>query len=142
MKNEEVNPHFRGGKVENHLGKTTPVHPTDIRTSIFPSSTVELNTTSALANYATEAGSERALAWRESGKPFRNPPPVYPTEIQTSISPSSAVGLNTTSASANHATEAGFEDANLSSSVRGQSCDDVTIRRKAEGVTGKGNAGY
>nr|CAD7587255.1 unnamed protein product [Timema genevievae] len=54
---EEVNPHLRGGRVENHLGKTTPVHPTEIRTTISPSSAVELNTTSALANYATEAGS-------------------------------------------------------------------------------------
>nr|CAD7394878.1 unnamed protein product [Timema cristinae] len=52
---EEVNPHLRGGRVKNHLRKTTPVHPTEIRTSIFPSSAVELNTTSALANYATEA---------------------------------------------------------------------------------------
>nr|CAD7423330.1 unnamed protein product [Timema monikensis] len=50
----EVNPHLRGGRVENHLGKTTPVHPTEIRTSISPSSAVEINTTSALANYATE----------------------------------------------------------------------------------------
>nr|CAD7410263.1 unnamed protein product [Timema poppensis] len=33
---EEVNTHLRGGKVENHLGKTTPVHPTEIRTSISP----------------------------------------------------------------------------------------------------------
>nr|CAD7599878.1 unnamed protein product [Timema genevievae] len=33
-----------------------PVHPTEIRTSISPSSAVELITTSALANYATEAG--------------------------------------------------------------------------------------
>nr|CAD7257998.1 unnamed protein product [Timema shepardi] len=32
------------------------VQPTEIRTSISPSSAVELNTTSALANYATEAG--------------------------------------------------------------------------------------
>nr|CAD7457218.1 unnamed protein product [Timema tahoe] len=32
------------------------IHPTEIRTSISPSSAVELNTTSALANYATEAG--------------------------------------------------------------------------------------
>nr|CAD7259459.1 unnamed protein product [Timema shepardi] len=32
------------------------VHPTEIRTSISLSSAVELNTTSALANYATEAG--------------------------------------------------------------------------------------
>nr|CAD7453401.1 unnamed protein product [Timema tahoe] len=52
---KEVNPHLRGRRVENHLGKTTPVHPTEIRTSIFPSSAVELNTTSVLANYASEA---------------------------------------------------------------------------------------
>nr|CAD7461344.1 unnamed protein product [Timema tahoe] len=38
------------------LEKPPPVHPTEIRTSISPSSAVELNTTSALANYATEAG--------------------------------------------------------------------------------------
>nr|CAD7196049.1 unnamed protein product [Timema douglasi] len=50
---EEVNPHLFGGRVENHLGKTTPVHP--VQTSISPSSAVELNTTSALANYAAEA---------------------------------------------------------------------------------------
>nr|CAD7431273.1 unnamed protein product [Timema monikensis] len=37
-------------------GKPPPVHPTKIRTSISPSSAVELNTTSTLANYATEAG--------------------------------------------------------------------------------------
>nr|CAD7409444.1 unnamed protein product [Timema cristinae] len=35
--------------------KTPPVHPTEIRTSISPSSAVELNTTSTLANYTTEA---------------------------------------------------------------------------------------
>nr|CAD7194783.1 unnamed protein product [Timema douglasi] len=35
------------------------VHPTEIRSSISPSSAVELNTTSALANYATEAGCSR-----------------------------------------------------------------------------------
>nr|CAD7406339.1 unnamed protein product [Timema cristinae] len=51
-------------------------------------------------------GSEPAFAWRESGKPFRKkPPPVHPTEIRTSISPSSAIELNTTSALANYATE-------------------------------------
>nr|CAD7259373.1 unnamed protein product [Timema shepardi] len=53
---EEVSPHLREGRVENHSGKTTPVHPTEIRTSISPSSAVELNTTRAFANYATEAG--------------------------------------------------------------------------------------
>nr|CAD7460410.1 unnamed protein product [Timema tahoe] len=35
------------------------VHPTEIRASISPSSAVELNTTSALANYATEAALEK-----------------------------------------------------------------------------------
>nr|CAD7405059.1 unnamed protein product [Timema poppensis] len=35
--------------------KPPPVHPTEIRTSISASSAAELNTTSALANYATEA---------------------------------------------------------------------------------------
>nr|CAD7432018.1 unnamed protein product [Timema monikensis] len=35
--------------------KPPPVHQTEIRTSIFPSSAVKLNTTSALANYATKA---------------------------------------------------------------------------------------
>nr|CAD7574353.1 unnamed protein product [Timema californicum] len=64
-------------KEKNH----PPVHPTEIRTSIPPFSAVELNTTSALANYATEAGIRKvtfkrsvvAIAWREreSGKLFR-----------------------------------------------------------------------
>nr|CAD7592685.1 unnamed protein product [Timema genevievae] len=38
---------------------TVRIHPTEIRTSISPSSVVELNTTSALANYATEAEKEK-----------------------------------------------------------------------------------
>nr|CAD7572385.1 unnamed protein product [Timema californicum] len=38
--------------------KPPPVHPTEIRDSISPSSAVELNTTNALANYATEASVE------------------------------------------------------------------------------------
>nr|CAD7574358.1 unnamed protein product [Timema californicum] len=38
-----------------HIEKPSPVHPTEIRTSISPSSAVKLNTTSALANYATKA---------------------------------------------------------------------------------------
>nr|CAD7574170.1 unnamed protein product [Timema californicum] len=42
--------------------KPPPVHPTQIRTSISPSSAVELNTTSALANYATEAGKLSTIA--------------------------------------------------------------------------------
>nr|CAD7439668.1 unnamed protein product [Timema bartmani] len=37
------------------MEKPPPVHPTEIRTSSSPSSAVERNTTSTLANYATEA---------------------------------------------------------------------------------------
>nr|CAD7197763.1 unnamed protein product [Timema douglasi] len=48
--------------------------------------------------------------------PPEKPPPVHPTEIRTSISSSSAVELNTTSALANYATEA---DANPQDNVRG-----------------------
>nr|CAD7404539.1 unnamed protein product [Timema poppensis] len=87
LRMEEVYPHFLRGKEENYFGKTTlstpdrdsnlhlpvigiliycesstldhvtsdAVHPTEIQTSISPSSAVELNTTSALAKYATEA---------------------------------------------------------------------------------------
>nr|CAD7260207.1 unnamed protein product [Timema shepardi] len=51
-------------------------------------------------------GSEPAFAWSESGKPFKkNYPQFTQSEIRTSISPSSAVELNTTSALANYATE-------------------------------------
>nr|CAD7266568.1 unnamed protein product [Timema shepardi] len=39
---EEESPNLCGGRVENHLGKKTPVHPTEILTSISPSSAVEL----------------------------------------------------------------------------------------------------
>nr|CAD7392740.1 unnamed protein product [Timema cristinae] len=46
------------GEIEVRISeKPPPVHPTEIRTLISPSTAVELNTTSALANYATEAGS-------------------------------------------------------------------------------------
>nr|CAD7569505.1 unnamed protein product [Timema californicum] len=49
-------------------------------------------------------GSEPAFVWRESGKPFRKNHPQF-----TSTSLSSAVELNTTSALANYATEAGLK---------------------------------
>nr|CAD7429324.1 unnamed protein product [Timema monikensis] len=63
----EVNPHLHGGRVENHLGKTTPVHLTEIRTSISPSSAVEFNMTRSLANYATEAGFKERKIEKYSG---------------------------------------------------------------------------
>nr|CAD7257479.1 unnamed protein product [Timema shepardi] len=53
----EENPHLRGGRVE----KPPPVHLTEIQTLISPSSAVELNTTSVLANYATEADSRLSI---------------------------------------------------------------------------------
>nr|CAD7257477.1 unnamed protein product [Timema shepardi] len=43
---------------------------------------------------------------------WEKPPPVHPTEIQTSISSSSAVKLNTTSVLANYTTEAGGKEFN------------------------------
>nr|CAD7576543.1 unnamed protein product [Timema californicum] len=45
----------------NWQGKPPPVHPSEIRTLISPSSAVELNTTSALANYATEVEGARRI---------------------------------------------------------------------------------
>nr|CAD7588719.1 unnamed protein product [Timema genevievae] len=52
---EAVNPHLRGGRAENHLGKTTPSSPDRDSNLNLPVPAVELNMTSALANYATEA---------------------------------------------------------------------------------------
>nr|CAD7452898.1 unnamed protein product [Timema tahoe] len=77
-------------------------------------------------------GSEPAFAWRESGKPFRKKPSVHPTEIQTSISPSSAVEHNTTSALANYATEAGgFNLWEMHPYLRGgESGEPFTFRNK------------
>nr|CAD7572532.1 unnamed protein product [Timema californicum] len=41
---------------QSSIEKQALVHPTEIRTSISPPSAAELNTTSALANYAIKAG--------------------------------------------------------------------------------------
>ncbi|CAG2059306.1 unnamed protein product [Timema podura] len=50
-------PHLRCTKSDYETGPfhSGLVHPTEVRTSISPSSAVELNTTSAIANYVTEA---------------------------------------------------------------------------------------
>nr|CAD7462166.1 unnamed protein product [Timema tahoe] len=45
--------------------KQPPVHPSEIRTSIFPFSAAELNTTSALANYITEAANQNFIKSEE-----------------------------------------------------------------------------
>nr|CAD7194347.1 unnamed protein product [Timema douglasi] len=50
---EEVNPHLRGGRVENRLGKTTPSSPErDSSLSLFVLGSLVQHKTNALANYA------------------------------------------------------------------------------------------
>nr|CAD7568652.1 unnamed protein product [Timema californicum] len=54
---EEVNPHLCGGRVENHLIKTTPSSPErDSNLDLPILGSLALYKTSVLANYATEAG--------------------------------------------------------------------------------------
>nr|CAD7199565.1 unnamed protein product [Timema douglasi] len=64
-----------------------------------------------LARYESPTRAMRVLVSGEVTKQqlkhfLKKPPPVHPTKIRTSISPSSAAGLNTTSTLANYDTEA------------------------------------
>nr|CAD7393145.1 unnamed protein product [Timema cristinae] len=53
---EEVSSNLRGGRVENRIGKATPVHLIKTRASIFPFlGSLAQHETSMLANYGTEA---------------------------------------------------------------------------------------
>nr|CAD7264212.1 unnamed protein product [Timema shepardi] len=125
---EEVNSHLRGWRVENHLGKTTPVHPTEIRTSISPSSAAELNTTSALANYATEAEEvnphfrggrvEKHLGKTSTSSPDRD------SNLNL---PSSAVELNTTRALDNYTIEAEYAWSPGTESVQSIPCLHLAV---------------
>nr|CAD7257181.1 unnamed protein product [Timema shepardi] len=103
-------------KVENHFWKN---HHQYTRLGLDPNLTfigsLVSHESGGLDHGATKAGIGKveleevkpAFAWRESGKLFKAPPlPVNPTEIRTSISPSSAVDLNKTRALANYATKA------------------------------------
>nr|CAD7194375.1 unnamed protein product [Timema douglasi] len=140
-----------------HIGFASPdryrrnngkFHPTKIRTSISSSLVVELNTTSTLANYATEvtrpgsnydfhvfarlfycessaldnvateAGLGKVeleevnphLQWRESGKPFReNHPRFTRPRFEPRFPHPQLSSFNTTSALANYATEADWQ---------------------------------
>nr|CAD7575537.1 unnamed protein product [Timema californicum] len=87
---EEVYPHLREGRVVNPFGKP-PDRYFNLNLPVIVS--LVYCESRALDHVATEA---------------EQPPPVHPTEIRTSISPSSAVELNTTSALANYATEQRF----------------------------------
>nr|CAD7265459.1 unnamed protein product [Timema shepardi] len=55
---------YRKNSAKNHPQFTRPRFESEIRTSISPPSAVELNTTSALANYATEAGEAQSLKYK------------------------------------------------------------------------------
>nr|CAD7568426.1 unnamed protein product [Timema californicum] len=73
------------GEIEVQISvgkKKKKVHPTEIRTSISPSSAVELNTTRALANYATEAG----------GSPQKDPIIRHSTSSPGSNTPNKITG--------------------------------------------------
>nr|CAD7401382.1 unnamed protein product [Timema cristinae] len=61
-------------------------HPTEIRTSISPSSAVDLNTTSALANYATEAAVKRIFSQhtmrQQTERKYRQLPEVQNKKVE------------------------------------------------------------
>nr|CAD7453070.1 unnamed protein product [Timema tahoe] len=103
--NEEVHPHLRGGRVENPCGKT-PFSAPDLNGPVF-GSLVHCES-SALDHASTKVGISLFYIRLASNQCLTDKiiNVVYPTEIRTSISPSSAVELNTTSALANYATEA------------------------------------
>nr|CAD7443948.1 unnamed protein product [Timema bartmani] len=79
-------------------------------------------------------GSEPAFAWKESGNPFRkNHSQLTRPRFEPRSLPSSAVELNTTSALANYATEAGFPAVK-----KGQCCCEELYRLHVDS-TGKRN---
>nr|CAD7439916.1 unnamed protein product [Timema bartmani] len=54
---KELNQHLRGGRVENHLGKTSPSSSDrDLNLNLPIQGSLAQRKTSTLANYATEAG--------------------------------------------------------------------------------------
>nr|CAD7416378.1 unnamed protein product [Timema poppensis] len=110
---EEVNLHLRGGRVENHLGKTTPSSPdrdSNLDLPVLSSRAQHDKRVSRLRHRG--GGSELAFAWREeSGKPVRKNHPQFTRPRFEPRSPSpQRSGFNTTSVIANYATEAGFSD--------------------------------
>nr|CAD7259969.1 unnamed protein product [Timema shepardi] len=144
---EEVNPHLRGGRVENHLGNPPPSSPDRDSNLDLPVLSSRAQHDKRVSHLRHRGGDEKGLIERKciricvenEWKPFRENYPqctkpvanpnihifgslvqhkiiafdhaateaVHPTEILTSISPSSAVELNMTSVLANYATEAG-----------------------------------
>ncbi|CAG2053344.1 unnamed protein product [Timema podura] len=104
------------GECKIIVDKPPSVHPTDILKFLPVTGSLVYCESSALDLVATEI----------------KPPPVHPTEIRTSISPSLAVEINTTSALANYAIEAGFLTVNTQISLAqlSQSSDKTDKGRK------------
>nr|CAD7606885.1 unnamed protein product [Timema genevievae] len=101
--------HLHEGRVENRLEKNHPQYTQPGSNPALPVfGSLVYCESSALYPAATEAGSEPAFAWRESGKPFRkNHPQFTRPRFEPRSPPSSVVWLNSTGALANYATEAG-----------------------------------
>nr|CAD7568700.1 unnamed protein product [Timema californicum] len=95
-----MNPHLRGGRVENHLGKTTPSSPDR-------DSNLDIPVLSSRAQHDKRSSTTEDGEIEVRISVGKNHPQFNPTEIRTSISPSSVVELNTTSVLANYTTEAG-----------------------------------
>nr|CAD7588432.1 unnamed protein product [Timema genevievae] len=109
-------PYLREGKIGIHLGKKNLAQHTQAMSKPQPPITYEPDKTRLKPDLyeLVEDGAlrhhnfvERRIKILKTFRLEEKPPPVHPTEIRTSISPSLAVELNTTSALANYATEAG-----------------------------------
>nr|CAD7202666.1 unnamed protein product [Timema douglasi] len=128
---EEVNPHLRGGRVENHLGNPPPSSPDR-------DSNLDLPVLSSRAQH-----DKRVLSLRTSPSLIKQHG-VHLTEIRTSISPSSAAELNTTSALANYATEAGHNDVFKCTACQDvpEIWHDVSAATTITGPSGRADANY
>nr|CAD7599769.1 unnamed protein product [Timema genevievae] len=90
---EEVNPHLRGGIVENHLGKTTPSSPNrDSNLDLPVLGSLAQHETSVLANHATEVGSPGLFGMPEANTSVPMSAPLV-TSFGSGSSQQSSPGL-------------------------------------------------
>nr|CAD7265420.1 unnamed protein product [Timema shepardi] len=108
---EEVNPHWRGGRVENHLGKTTPSSPDRDSNLDLPVLSSRAQHDKRVREQATWRGSLKTVPSNVGQRRVDSMLWVNAAEL---LFPSEyvalAVELNTRSALANYATEAGRRD--------------------------------
>nr|CAD7264545.1 unnamed protein product [Timema shepardi] len=129
----------RSNNTSSLSSSTTPSPSTTLSHSTTPSpNTTRSHSTTHSKDSNNSPSTDLELLLKEEGVDWQStkvlmeekPPPVHPTKIRTSISPSSAIELNTTSAFANYVTEAGKstistpdQDSNLNLPVIGcQAC--------------------